>query len=126
MLKYEPLEKHLARQNAEFLPISFREIERIIDAKLPASAREHRAWWSNNPSNSVMTKAWLAAGYKSQDVDLEGEVLVFRRVAKPAPDAPATRQGPHPLLGRLSGAVHLTEDKTLCDPIAEDWQAASE
>lgn len=125
MSKYDPLESHLARQTAEFLPISFREIERIIDAKLPASAREHRAWWSNNPSNSVMTKAWLAAGYKSQDVDLEGEALVFRRVAKPATNAPTHPQGPHPLLGRLSGAVRVTDDKTLCAPVAEEWQAAS-
>ena len=42
----------------------------------------HRAWWSNNPSNNVMTKVWLAAGYLTEQVDVSARKLVFRRVRK--------------------------------------------
>jgi hypothetical protein len=39
--------------------IEAREIERMVGFELPRSAPEYRAWRSNNPANSVMTKAWL-------------------------------------------------------------------
>jgi hypothetical protein len=59
--------------------MSFKEIEEVIGAPLPPSAFKHRAWWSNKPGNSVMTGAWLAAGYLSSDVDMAGRKLTFRR-----------------------------------------------
>ncbi len=79
MSKYEPLKHHLQNQTQNFVPMTFGQIERIIGAKLPASAYSHRAWWSNNPSNNVMTHFWLAAGFKTEDVNMTGRSLVFRR-----------------------------------------------
>lgn len=78
-MKYAPLTRHLRDINISTCPMTFTEIEEIIGAPLPHSARRHRAWWSNNPGNSVMTTAWLDAGWRSSDVDMDGEKLVFRR-----------------------------------------------
>lgn len=86
MGKYEPLGQFLRQQDALYVPMRFAEIERLLGSKLPASSKEHRAWWSNNPSNNVMTRQWLDAGYETEAVDLAAEKLVFRKVknGKPA------------------------------------------
>ena len=62
------------------MPLTFRDIEKITGVKLPPKAQHHRAWWSNNPDNNVMTKVWLEAGFESAQVDIEARKLVFRRV----------------------------------------------
>jgi hypothetical protein len=90
MSKYEPLTAHLKNLPYANYHITFKDIEKIIATPLPASAYQYRAWWSNNPSNSVMTKAWLNAGWISSDVDLAGQKLVFRR------KKPATAASPPP------------------------------
>ena len=77
MSKYQPLTDHLRGSGAAVVPMTFEQVERVIGAKLPPSARK-RAWWSNNPTNNVMTKAWLAAGYESTRVDMTDGKLVFR------------------------------------------------
>ena len=79
MTKYQPLEAHLRKSGQEIVSMTFSEIEEVIGAELPASAFKHRGWWSNNPSNSVITHAWLDAGYKSANVDIPGRRLMFRR-----------------------------------------------
>ena len=81
--KYDALGQFLKTHAADStVPLTFAEIEDIIGSKLPPSAYEHRPWWSNNPSNNVMTKVWLAAGFKTEQVDVAGEKLVFRNAAK--------------------------------------------
>ena len=79
MNKYQPLTDHLRNLPFSQYKFSFKEIEKIIQNSLPPSAYQYRAWWSNNPSNSGMTRAWLDAGWLSSDVDLPGQHLVFRR-----------------------------------------------
>ena len=90
MSKYDPLSDFLKSKNHDRVPMTFEELERLIDDTLPPSARKHRAWWSNNPSNSVITRAWLDAGYITRNVDLGGERLVFRRAAQPESGAEPT------------------------------------
>jgi hypothetical protein len=131
MGKYEPLGHFLRKQRTAEVPLTFREIEKIIGAKLPPKAQHHRAWWSNNPDNNVMTKVWLEAGYESAQVDMEGHKLVFRRVTK-APDAAsgfsesapkpyATKDGRHPLRGALKDITHLVPGVDLTEPAFPDW-----
>ena len=60
--------------------MTFAKIERIVGTKLPPSAFKYRAWWSNNPMNSVITRAWLDAGYKTENVDMSKRKLIFRKV----------------------------------------------
>jgi hypothetical protein len=105
--------------------MTFAEIEQIIGAKLPRSAR-YRAWWSNNDFNNVMTKAWLEAGFRSEQVDVPGRKLVFRREREPhAPEVPGNRPLRHPLLGALKGLVRLAPGADLTMPAEPTWGAES-
>ena len=124
--KYQPLTIHLRGQRSARAPMTFAEIERVISAKLPPSASKHRAWWSNNPLNNVMTKAWLDAGFESEDVDLKGRKVVFRRVdagagsPKPAATGPGgASHGKLALFGWLAGTVVVTGDLT--EPADPEW-----
>ena len=72
MSKYDPLTVHLRGSGQASVSMTFAAIERIVGAKLPPSAYKYRAWWSNNPTNSVITHAWLDAGYKTANVDMAG------------------------------------------------------
>ena len=67
--------------------MTFDDIERVIGSKLPPRASTHRAWFSNNPTSNPMTRAWLAAGYKSADVDMAKRKLVFRKILSEQPAA---------------------------------------
>jgi hypothetical protein len=78
--KFEPLTRYLGSLSARERRMSFREVEQVLGFQLPPSARKHRPWWSNNPDNSAMTRAWLAAGFRTERVDMAGETLVFRKV----------------------------------------------
>src|SRR4029079_5573014 len=114
MSKYEALRTHLASQTGDRIPMTFEEIEDVLGFKLPKS-QAYPAWWSNNPTNNVMTNEWLAAGYKTEQVDIEGRKLVFRRAEQPdrpgvtKPSVPA-KPGPkdarrHRLFGWMKGTV---------------------
>ena len=99
MSKYDALGEYLREQSFAEIPMTFAEIEGITGHRLPPKAQHHRAWWSNNPSNNVMTKVWLAAGYQTEQVDMAGRKLVFRRTA-PAPKTPPSPQSPRGSGGR--------------------------
>ena len=75
-LKYEPLELHLRSVGARTsdVTLSFAEIERILVAPLPASARTHRPWWGNQRNSKVRPQAhaWLSAGFVVDTVNLGG------------------------------------------------------
>ena len=121
MGKYDPLKSFLATRQTQEVPMSFHEIEKLIHAPLPPVAYKHRAWWSNNPSNSVMTRAWLDAGYKTERVDMGSRKLVFRRAAENA------RVGASNIVERvqaaLAGTVHIPEGVDITAPTGEVWDA---
>jgi hypothetical protein len=127
--KYEPLQTHLAGRGADFVSMSFAEIESIIGAPLPPSARKHRAWWSNNPSNSVITYAWLAAGYRTEQVDIASEKLVFHKADTPPNGPPPASTGEitaHPLFGALAGQITIPDSTDLTAPTGARWEADEE
>src|ERR1700753_3152290 len=112
MGKYEPLGAFLRSQSTQEVALTFREIERITGVKLPPKAQHHRAWWSNSPSNNVMTKVWLDAGYETIQVDMAARKLVFRRVrateAGVSPPLAKSRKGErHPLFGALKDVTFI-------------------
>jgi hypothetical protein len=120
MGKYEALGQFLKDQHADRVPMTFAEIERITGVKLPPSARKHRPWWSNNPTNSVMTKIWLDAGFESEQVDMAARKLVFRRVR--AKDTAVPRSLPrHPAFGALKGMVTVAPGVDLTEPADPEW-----
>lgn len=130
MTKYEPLHRFLDAAQNDRIAMTFAEIEDLIGTQLPPSARKHRAWWSNNPSNSVITYAWLTAGYKSENVDLEREKLVFRKMNQaesvdPGPQAStdgATMTGARrPLIGFMKGLLTIAPGTDLTEPADPEW-----
>lgn len=127
MGKYEPLTAFLAERTETEVPMTFAEIERVTGHALPASKR-YPAWWSNNPANNVMTKAWLTAGYQTERVDISGERLVFRRVtdraSEPTPEAyPPTGSILERIRARLGGMVTVAPGVDLTAPVSDIWDA---
>jgi hypothetical protein len=126
MSKYDPLQTFLRDRSSDEVPMTFEEIERILGFKLPEKSQQIRAWWSNNASNNVMTKAWLAAGYRTARVDLAGRRLVFERTecSQPLPeDATRRRTGRkrHPLFGALAGLAKTAPGVDLTEPADRTW-----
>jgi hypothetical protein len=123
MSKYAAFGEYLRQQRNDVVPIKFADIEKITGRKLPASAR-YRAWWSNNDFNSVLTKVWVGAGFKSEQVDMEGRKLVFRRVRKPDTKDAAKSSGDkpfHPLSGYMQGLVRVMPGTDLTQPADPEW-----
>ncbi len=131
MGKYEPLGHFLKSRPADETPLRFDEVEAIIGAPLPPAAGRHPAWWSNNPSNNVMTKVWLDAGYRTERVDLGGRKVVFRRVRPSA--APTQVIPPRPqrsnvletVRRKLAGTVRMAPDFDPTGPTGERWDAGA-
>ena len=123
MGKYGRLGEFLSNQPTDEVPITFDRIEKITGAKLPRSAKLYRAWWSNNERNSVMTKVWLAAGFQTEQVDMEGRKLVFRRVRRMAgfSDNQTADSSQHPLFGWLKGTVRVLPGVDLTEPADPEW-----
>ena len=135
MSKYAALEVHLRESGQDSVTMTFAEIEQVIGADLPPSAFKHRPWWSNNPSNSVITHSWLKAGYKTENVDMAGKKLHF---VKTGQYPPAAETGSHVLrdaapaeaasfslvFGALEGTVTIKEGTDLTAPVEADWEAA--
>ena len=138
MTKYAPLATHLRNSGQETVSLTFEDIERIIGAELPSSASNYRAWWSNNPTNNVMTHSWLAAGYKTANVDMAGRTLEFRKYAQygPAPEAGGRAfrdeaRAPDDadagsfsfVFGALKGTVTIRPGTDLTAPAETEWDA---
>lgn len=139
MSKYKPIEKNLIASGKKIVVLKFDEIANIIDSELPASAFKHRAWWSNNETNSVIAHAWLDAGYKTRNVDVQNCTLEFHKcLDKNHLHKFDDEQRPHgreltgvipenSLLGRvtgiLKGTVTVYPDTDLIEPLAEEWNA---
>ena len=120
MSKYDALGVYLKRQPRDRVPMTFAEVETVTGVKLPASARKHRPWWSNNPDNSVMTKVWLEAGFVSEQVDITSRKLVFRRVRKQDDTAQAEKPF-HPAYGFMKGLVRIMPGTDLTQPADPEW-----
>jgi hypothetical protein len=123
MSKYAPIGDFLRKQRTDLVPLTFGKIEDLIGGKLPRSAR-YSAWWSNNPTNNVMTKVWLAAGFRSEQVDIAGRRVVFRRVDPPTNSAPQDKDAPkrfHPLFGALKGLIRVAPGVDLTEPADPEW-----
>ena len=70
--KYDRLQSFLLERAVSYREINLTldQIEAIIGASLPASARKYREWWSNQSdvSRRPQARAWVEAGYKVESV----------------------------------------------------------
>ncbi|WP_442976501.1 DUF7662 domain-containing protein [Rubrimonas sp.] len=134
MSKYARLGERLREHPAPEVAMSFDEIESVLGFPLPPSARRHRAFWSNNPENNVMTRAWRDAGFRAAKVDLTGGSLVFVREGKEdamemketanpyvQPGGEMTTRVRHPVIGCMKGTVTILPGIDLTEPADPEW-----
>ena len=89
--KYDPLGSYLSSRNGDTWEARFEEVERVLGFALPPSARAHQAWWSNS---KPYARVWLDAGWRAEGINLQDEVLRFRRVGAARPDGSKESAGP--------------------------------
>ena len=78
--KYKKLYHWLNTLEVREQRATFGDIERVIGFGLPKSARLHRPWWANQKAGGHShALAWLMAGWKTTEVDMEAEQLLFQR-----------------------------------------------
>lgn len=130
MGKYDPLAVYLAKSDARRISLTFKEIEALLGGPLPASAYMHAAWWSNTGGSHIQAQAWLAQGFRTEQVDLAGETLVFERdkMVKPtevggSAEPPAGRGSikRHPAVGAMKGMVTIMPGTDLTAPVDPQW-----
>ncbi len=117
MGKYDPLRKHLAGGKPTRWRATFAEIEGVLGFSLPRSAYAYPAWWSNDATGHSHSLAWLDAGWRTQDVDLQNQQVTFLkgRGIRPA----HARRGRIPgktLHGALKGVVQMVAGTDLTQP----------
>jgi hypothetical protein len=71
---------------------------------------------------------WLDAGFETEQVDVEGRKLVFRRVRSAAPNSEnsalagnAAASTRHPLIGWMKGTVRIAPGVDLTEPADPEW-----
>ena len=78
--KYDPLREFLKASGAARVTLSFSQIEAIIGASLPMSARTYQAWWANQSgSGHGQCHAWLDAGFRVDGFDCASGWVRFTR-----------------------------------------------
>ena len=78
--KYEPLRAYLNACDEPVIRLTFNQIERILQATLPTSARKYRPWWANEADGThIHARAWIDAGRKTANVDMNAEAVDFVR-----------------------------------------------
>jgi hypothetical protein len=132
-MKYEALRSYLRSQRQPRLRLSFAEVARRAEVKLPASAYGHAAWWANDSTSHVQAKAWLDAGYKTENVDIAAQTIEFVRVNCAGvremqqgdfhhqPDAAVKK---HPMAGALKGTFTIAPGWDLTRPSLDDDELA--
>jgi hypothetical protein len=78
---YDPLQRFLARQSTTEVMLTFDEISRLIGQSLPASAKNHDAFWTNEEAKDTRhyhCRAWRSAGFKVK-ADRQAETVRFFR-----------------------------------------------
>jgi hypothetical protein len=132
MSKYDPLGHFLAESRFNEVSMTFAEIEHVLGFPLPEKSKRIRAWWSNNADNSVLTKVWLEAGFRSEQVDMGGQKLVFRRTTpiglaegqgtfSGAPSAEPKKPRRHPAFGALKDVTWIAPGVDLTEPADPEW-----
>jgi len=101
---------------------SFAEIEAVLGFALPRSAYAYPAWWSNDATGHSHSLAWLDAGWKTEQVDIAGQKLTFRKAetrAAPVETGKKARLklgGSDTLHGAIPGVMQMVSGTDLTKP----------
>lgn len=80
--KYTPLSVHLREQRKGTCTLRFGEIEEIIQAELPRTAKARRTGslcWGNDAIRTQAKHGWLCVGWQTAKVDYSEECVFFVR-----------------------------------------------
>lgn len=122
-MKYLPIADFLDAQRQGRLRMSFAEVEKILGARLPKSAVEYQAWWANDPGHS-QAKAWMEAGWQTENLNLSARTVEFVRARKTP--STASKSSPIDPWGALAGTVTILDEGALTQPTGEVWDAEAE
>jgi hypothetical protein len=132
MAIYDPLGQYLTKNAGLRIPMTFRDVELVLGRKLPSSAYRHRPWWANEARGHSHAKAWLDAGYETEQVDMVGKKLVFVRDRSTGGVAESRREfepmetkpGRHPLIGCMKGTFTIEPGWDLTKPALDPEELA--
>lgn len=62
------------------IQLNFTDIEALINAELPKTARQHRSWWANDSVGHVQSRQWLEVGWRVSSVNISQERVTFSRI----------------------------------------------
>jgi hypothetical protein len=119
MSKYESLPQFLDSTAETTKRLSFVEIERILGFKLPSSAYDHDAWWSNNATGHSHARAWLQAGWHTENVDRKARNVTFQRSTSTPREALPKRDP----WGCMAGTITIMPGVDLTAPTGDKWNA---
>jgi hypothetical protein len=80
--KYTPLEHYLhdLPESQKEVTLSFQQVERILNDKLPPSAHQYQAWWANEKDGRhVHAHAWMDTGWRRDTVSFSEKWVRFFR-----------------------------------------------
>ncbi len=116
MSKYDPLYDYLISLKKDEWRASFAQIEEILGFPLPKSAYEYQAWWANERSEKKDHKrTWLAAGWRTANLNLTGRTVEFVRdrlrasIPKQRAAAALPKPLPPPAPYEQIGPIHVVD-----------------
>lgn len=82
--KYATLSDWLQSQPGKIdqVQLTFDQVEEIMGTDLPASAYNHRAWWSNDAIGHSHSQEWLDAGWRTTYVNMTEGKVTFTRIGE--------------------------------------------
>lgn len=133
-MKYEPLKVFLKSRREARVRMSFADVAKAARTPLPQSAYRYAAWWANDSTSHVQARAWLEAGFKTAEVDMEAQRVEFVRSERAAhgvqemnfsfEHAPAQALKKHPAAGALKGTFSIAPGWDLTRPAFDDDELA--
>jgi len=93
MAKYEELVSHLETvpEDQTEVTLTMAEIEGLIEAALPSSARAAKGFWANR-DDYTRSQLWLAAGWRVVDANLDAATVTFGRSEPRSGPTPRRRE----------------------------------
>jgi hypothetical protein len=118
--KYEPIEAFLRALKVSRYRADFQHLEKLLGFPLPRSAFQYPAWWSNDATGHSHARAWLEAGWRTEEVDVQGRKVTFKRVAAEQAGPPPAKRDPW---GCMAGTVTVLPGTEVTAPAGEAWSA---